>query len=76
MAIMILSKVVFQFPRAGCYSCKFNRTSGFCFHGSGQYYVTSFNFDAVNKNVASIQITVRLNQLVLFKWLWYYFFLW
>lgn len=52
---MILSKVVFQFPRGGCYSWEFNKTSGFCFHGSGQYRVTTFNFDAVNKSVANIQ---------------------
>lgn len=53
MAVTILSKLL-QFPRGGC-SWEFNRNSWCCSHGSGQYCVASFDFDAFNKNVANIQ---------------------
>lgn len=54
MAVTILSKQLLQFPRDGC-SWEFNRNSWCCSHGSGQYCVASFDFDAFNKNVANIQ---------------------
>lgn len=71
MAVTILSKQLLQFPRDGC-SWEFNRNSWCCSHGSGQYCVASLILMLSIRMLPIFRLTVRLKQLILFRWLWYF----